>query len=533
MVVKKFNKAKKKKLMYFLTFFIVPILVIFFLEILLSTSYLISKSKYFENKIENYNKRIILPYEIAEIKKNYFFKNKPIKIAVFGGSSSAGWGADINFSQFIKSNILTDKDIVVHNYSRAAEPFVGFQSEILNAVISHYDVFIIYAGHNAYVSKIYSSISSSSESRILPNNQSFKNGKKKYRIIKKRIKDYTEHGLHGYLTPNKMSFRLILEKSRLYWFSYRSFIKVNSVLKIFNIKELGTELDDNTKSNKKKYEFRYYYPQSFFSLIEREAMVDDYKKTLIDIIKKLRPDQKLIVSTVLSNNLFPPHADISNENADKIDEYEKNANGAYDALLNEDYEVLDGFIDNLPYGSHKTYLQGRGCLGPSWNSKLQNSNCLNLLNTSKQIDNYPLQIIPEINTFIRGLKFKNVLISDPVTILNSSDNFEEYNSYFVDFVHPSALGHYLIANEILIKLFSDYSKPKFYSVDLCGNFTIQKKYKKFILKPNNYHRYWSKEHIRWLEGFISIYPSKYYQFFLNTFKQKTIKKINNCSIKLN
>ena len=92
---------------------------------------------------------------------------------------------------------------------------------------------------------------------------------------------------------------------------------------------------------------------------------------------------------------------------------------------------------------------------------------------------------------------------------------------------------YLIANEILIKLFSDYSKPKFYSVDLCGNFTIQKKYKKFILKPNNYHRYWSKEHIRWLEGFISIYPSKYYQFFLNTFKQKTIKKINNCSIKLN
>ena len=116
---------------------------------------------------------------------------------------------------------------------------------------------------------------------------------------------------------------------------------------------------------------------------------------------------------------------------------EKNANGAYDALLNEDYEVLDGFIDNLPYGSHKKYLQGRSCLGPSWNSKLQNSNCLNLLNTSKQIDNYPLQIIPEINTFIRELKFKNVLISDPVTILNSSDNFEDYNSYFVDFLHPS------------------------------------------------------------------------------------------------
>ena len=282
-----------------------------------------------------------------------------------------------------------------------------------------------------------------------------------------------------------------------------------------------------------EYEFKYYYPEKFLTSKERKNMVDDYKKTIIDIIERLRPNQKLVLSTVLANNLFPPLADVlDSNNIEQIRNYEKYANNSYKALLEEDYASLELLVNNLPDGPHKTYLQARNCLGPVWDSKLNNSNCLNLLEEAIKIDKYPLRVVPEINAFIRELKFPNVLISDPVKILNYSDNFKDYNNYFVDFQHPSALGHYLIANEILIKLFNDYSEPTSFSFDACDNLTIQKKYKKFVLNPNPFHHYWSiKDNVQWLEDFIAMYSSEYYQHFFNYFKQKAIDKWNFCNIK--
>ena len=97
---------------------------------------------------------------------------------------------------------------------------------------------------------------------------------------------------------------------------------------------------------------------------------------------------------------------------------------------------------------------------------------------------------------------------------------------------PSALGHYLIANEILIKLFNDYSEPTSFSFDACDNLTIQKKYKKFVLNPNPFHHYWSvKKNFEFFDEFINAYSSEYYQHFFNYFKQKAIDKRNFCNIK--
>ena len=107
-------------------------------------------------------------------------------------------------------------------------------------IISHYDVLIIYAGHNEYLGKIYSSVKNSSEPRILPNNKFFKNGNERYKIINERIKDYTEYGFKGYLSPNKMSLNLIAERSRLYWFTYRALMKINSIVKkLLNTKKVN------------------------------------------------------------------------------------------------------------------------------------------------------------------------------------------------------------------------------------------------------------------------------------------------------
>ena len=524
---------KKKSLMYFLAIFVVPILILFFLEILFATAYFFSKSKYFENKIENHNQRNVLPYEIVEMKKGFFSNDKPIKIAIFGASSAAGWGTAINFAQLIKSSVLTDKNIIVHNYAKPSEPFVDFQAEILKAVISHYDVLIVYAGHAEYLGRIYSSVKNLSEPRILPNNQSIKHGTERYDIINKRIRDFTEYGFQGYLRPNKINLNVIAERSRLSWFSYRALTKIYSIIQKFINKEQNVNLDNTTALYVEEYEFKYYYPKKFVSSDERKSIVDDYKKTIIDIVKRLRPNQKLILSTVLSNDLFPPHADVLDVNdLAQIENYEKYANNSYKALLEEDYASLELLVNNLPDGTHKTYLQARNCLGPVWNSKLNNSKCLALLEKAKNIDDFPVQIVPEINAFIRELKFANVLISDPAKILNNSDNFKDYNNYFVDFQHPSALGHYLIANEILIKLFNDYSEPTSVSFDACDNLTIQKKYKKFVLNPNPFHHYWSiKDNVQWLDDYITMYSSGYYQYFFNYFKQKAVYKRNFCNIK--
>ena len=97
---------------------------------------------------------------------------------------------------------------------------------------------------------------------------------------------------------------------------------------------------------------------------------------------------------------------------------------------------------------------------------------------------------------------------------------------------PSALGHYLIANEILIKLLNDYNEPTSFSLDACDNLAIQKKYKKFVLNPNSFYRFWSiKNNINWLDQHIALHSPGYHQHFYNYFKQRAIDKWNFCNIK--
>mgnify|MGYP001460553041 CR=1 FL=1 len=108
--------------------------------------------------------------------------------------------------------------------------------------------------------------------------------------------------------------------------------------------------------------------------------------------------------------------------------------------------------------------------------------------------------------------------------------FMNYKDHFADFQHPSTLGHYLIANEILIKLFDDYSAPLYFSLNECDHLVIQKKFKKFIIKPNNSTQRWHiKRSIKWSDNFINKQPG--YRDFYNYYKDKAISKRDFCDIK--
>ena len=79
-------------------------------------------------------------------------------------------------------------------------------------------------------------------------------------------------------------------------------------------------------------------------------------------------------------------------------------------MLEKDYASLKVFAKNLPIGPNRSYLEGRHCLGASWEDKIGNSNCVNLLEETRRTDGYPVQVIPEINSFIRELRLENVFI---------------------------------------------------------------------------------------------------------------------------
>ena len=122
----------KKKIKYL--FFSLLIISLFFLliELTFLLIYKITKSTYFETQNEHNQKRAFLEKIYPEYNLNFFkdLKSKQTKIAVFGGSSAAGYGSPINFVEFL---LTIDPSIIIHNYAINGQPFVGFQSQVLKS----------------------------------------------------------------------------------------------------------------------------------------------------------------------------------------------------------------------------------------------------------------------------------------------------------------------------------------------------------------------------------------------------------------
>ena len=77
-----------------------------------------------------------------------------LKVATFGGSSTAGAAAERSFADILSFELnrhLGGGNAYVRNYAEGGAPFHGFQAEMAKALMPFYDVFIIYAGHNEWV----------------------------------------------------------------------------------------------------------------------------------------------------------------------------------------------------------------------------------------------------------------------------------------------------------------------------------------------------------------------------------------------
>ena len=106
------------------------------------------------------------------------------------------------------------------------------------------------------------------------------------------------------------------------------------------------------------------------------------------------------------------------------------------------------------------------------------------------------------------------------------NSLESYHSYFVDFQHPSPLGHVVIAEKILGGLFPEYPEKRTYKVDECGSIELNEESQiTFIDISPKQCLHSQNENIIWLKKYIAAQPIAY---SYNSFKLRAeaiLKKV--------
>jgi hypothetical protein len=314
---------------------------------------------------------------------------------------------------------------------------------------------------------------------------------------------------------NPIGYPMIVENSRIHYFTFRIVDRLSRYVKA------------QIKPSEKEtiYPKDFYYNGHFISPAERKKIVTLYKKNIIEISNKLRKDQRLILSTVLSNDMFPPLADVyptSHEN--ELDALNDKLMQIYDSLSKNEYKKVRESINTLPKSAHRYYLEGILCLRTSLSSiNRMPIDCLFKLKKARELDGHPGRVLPEINSFIRQFIHENVVSVDPVaSMLNKAGTFEGYMEYFVDFQHPSNLGHAIIAENILTGLSGSNSTSRSYNVRACGiDWKDDGKMKSWNIGHEKCVTY-LKINIKWLDNFIKVQPLPYQYDYYKSISERAL-----------
>ena len=488
--------------------FLTTLLFIIFIEILFLISWKLSGSKYFENRknnIDRIERTTDIKFNLLDTKSKH---NKTI--ALFGGSTIRGFGSAVNIEELIyNKNFLSENYFLYSNFSKYGHSFSGHQYKILKQVINDYDLFFLYSAHNEW-RMVHKFLDSEKKGiKTFPNGMSI-GTKNSVNPTNEEIKNYIkEHTLdYNFFENILINYKLY---SRIYFFSVRVANRIN----FFNFTKKAEDKKDLIIK-------QFIFSENLFNSKMKEQIVNHYKESIFDIIKSLTKDQKLVISTVLSNDLFNPFGDYNISNKD-----ENNIKLAYEKLDENNFLDLEIITNKLQDGSNKFYLLGRICLdrfGYKINS--DSSKCFELLKKARGKDTMPFRVLPEINDFIRSLsKLKNLnveVIDLEKEFLKKVESEEDYLSYFVDFHHLSPKGHLLLSKLLFEKLnitSKNVDLDKL-NTDRCGSVKIineQKNVEKNLIDVPFERCKWTllttqrllKSHMRYQKY---VY---YYKYFLN------------------
>ena len=413
------------------------------LECLFYVCFKFSNNIIFENRFETENRYFVS----RGVLKSKFIPR--LRVAIFGGSSANGYGSTISFSEILNNmSILSKADIIFDNHATPATPFYLYQAEKIKRLINNYDIFVVYAGHNEWLHFNH-------DKKFFPNNTKTTDYKlsKQYwsELLEEEIKISKDNNF--YHSGGNLIFNSFTDKIRILNFSFRSFNK----LKVFFVKNYYKYFVKQKEKNINK--IRYFYDEKFFNNSDYKSIwVENFKQSIFEIEKILPDGKRLILINPLPNLLTPPVGDfndISDENN------EKQIANAYKNLANRE-PAEPGEFEKIKDGAHKNYLLGLYCLEKLLEAN--NYNCINLLNRSKQFDEMPWTIIRPIKYFITKEAEK---ISKKIEVINISD-FEKnlikdqknYQSFFLDYVHPSKYGHSYLANKISNIIFNEEIESK-------------------------------------------------------------------------
>jgi lysophospholipase L1-like esterase len=544
---------------YFFTLFVI-FLFFLLIELTFLVTYKITKSRYFETQHEYNIQRTFLEKLYPENNLNFFkdLKSKETKIAIFGGSSAKGWGSPINFAEFL---LAIDPSIVIHNYAINGKPFAGFQSQVLKRILPYYDYIIIYAGHNEWLGHLYQKAFITNKTISYPNNifygqtitsffymeelkrlnnlnQILLNNKKESYISSTDI--YMQelkrlNNLDKVLLNNNNYISNIAYNSRLFNFYQKLTLKI---YKFINNLNYPYKKEDQTF-------IPFYLDKPILTSDDKKMLIKNYKEEIESIIKLMQPNQKLIISTILSNDLYPPLSDHrQNKDPEKIKKLNLRTKLVYEKIIEENSKVfyfynkntdnknyvpskINNVIKHLPNGSHKSYFNGINCLANS--QSLENyQNCLKILKYAKNLDSINMRALTELNTFIRSInnKYPNIYIADPEKKIELHSNAQYYLSLFIDFQHPSSHGHSVVAEEIA-KIIFQKQNISIKKINDCDQYliNIDKINKNIIPNKELIHNRINEQNIPWLETFIkwSQVP-----FLLNYYRDEAKKKYQTC-----
>lgn len=501
------NLTKKNLLMYGVVFFVLPLIIILLMELGLAALYYVSGSKVFEDRLETLHRAGLDVRKEFKSGSKAIGGAKTVKVAVFGGSSAAGYASPTSFAELLGNSDFTGKNFEVHNYARSGEPFAGFQSELLMAVMPDYDVLVVYAGHNEVWQQIYSRARKSPTQIVLPNGYRIPFGSAPYADLERRLKRIrnSQSGIsRGEIVSDVANW--IADRSRFFWFSNRLIFKTLALIPAFNPDRLQS------------YTPKFFYTSEFITHSERQLLVKEFEEAIHNISGRLRPDQTLVISPEIVNDLFPPLAEaITDKNTAEVERYESTAKKSYEKLAAGEYQALQPVIQELPPGAHRIYLESMLCLSKAGFRSASSQECLKTAEEARRLDKLPYRVVPEIQAFIRKFKSKNVVVVDPTKVHSESPaNWSEYHEYFVDFQHPSPKGHLVIADAIMTGLYPDYRSQGASAVDQCGNITLasgDRQGQVIKTKPVVQAQQFDTNLV-WLDNFIAAQPSPYpYAYF--------------------
>ena len=431
-----------KSLNSFFLIILISVLLIFICELILWSLYSLTKSSKFDT-IEG--DRVHKIYH--SLKYNNYPENPEnyLKIAVFGGSSAEGT-VEFNFSNVIKDDLekIFGSNIFIKNYGESGNSFHKEQAEILKKTIPFYDMFVIYSGHNEWVN-LYNE-----DCGIKAFNINVKSCKEIDKKRNKKVSLATEELYKKNIRKFNL-FKFLESKSRIYSIISKTEYYLSNYLSKKNIK--------NTKSkNGSMFQETGLIrpaisePNKAFSDKRIEKIPQRFEADLKEIIETLQKDKKfLILVGTVGNELFPPYFS-KYSGASSINEVTLLNNKIHNVennMKNKNFQLAKKQVKEIlieePKHSYANFLMGKIDM---YSGKVESS--WSYFEKAVDEDGFPHRSLSKINLISKNLAEKNKgkveYIDFPKVVRKLLSDDPSNNSIFVDWVHPSSLGHIIIGN---------------------------------------------------------------------------------------